>query len=110
MEMKERIQKIIEIKCKSVLAFEKQIGLSNGYIRNTKSISADVCSRILAAFPDISPDWLLNGNGEMLRQLTPEEERISKLMDTIETLQDMLAKQNKMMAELTEMLKQHNSK
>lgn len=65
MGIKERIQQLIDFKRISILAFEKSVGLSNGYLRNTKSISAANCARILATYPDISSEWLLLGQGEM---------------------------------------------
>ena len=51
----------------SNLAFEKACGLSNGYIRNFKgNLGSDKLSNILVAFPELSKDWLLYGEGEML--------------------------------------------
>lgn len=68
MSIKERIHELINFKRLSVLAFEKSVGLSNGYIRNTASISAENCAKILMKYPDISAEWLLKGEGEMLKQ------------------------------------------
>lgn len=65
MNIKERIQQLIDFKRLSVLAFEKSVGLSNGYLRNTANISAENCAKILSTYPDISAEWLLKGEGEM---------------------------------------------
>lgn len=65
MNIKERIQQLIDYKRLSVSAFEKSVGLSNGYLRNTANISAENCAKILASYPDISSEWLLLGQGEM---------------------------------------------
>lgn len=67
MSIKERIYQLIDYKHLSVLAFEKSTGLSNGYIRNTANISAKNCAKILSTFPDVSAEWLINGNGGMLK-------------------------------------------
>ena len=67
--IKERINQLIELKGLNAYRFEVSCGLSNGYI---KSIGEDVGStkleKILRKFRDISPDWLILGEGEMLRK------------------------------------------
>jgi hypothetical protein len=48
--------------------FEKECGLSNGYLRQLrKEPSRDKIESIIAKFPQLSIEWLLNGEGEMLR-------------------------------------------
>jgi hypothetical protein len=48
--------------------FEKECGLSNGYLRQLrKEPSRDKIESIIAKFPQLSVEWLLNGEGEMLR-------------------------------------------
>lgn len=59
--------------------FAKEIGLKDNvkvyHIKNGRNeISADLANAITATFPQISYQWLLTGNGEMLVQNTPEEE------------------------------------
>lgn len=52
----------------SIRAFEKAIGVSNGFVKNaSKGIGADKMQSILHRFPDINEEWLLTGKGEMLR-------------------------------------------
>ena len=67
--IKERISQIIDYKGMNAYSFEKYCELANGYI---KSINVDVGStkleRILRKLPEISPDWLILGEGEMLRK------------------------------------------
>ena len=67
--IKDRILGIIEANGMTQYRFETLCGLSSGYI---KSIGEDVGStklaKILSKFPNISPDWLLLGEGEMLRK------------------------------------------
>ena len=67
--IKERISQIIDYKGMNAYSFEKYCELANGYI---KSVNVDVGStkleKILRKLPEISPDWLIMGEGEMLRK------------------------------------------
>ncbi|WP_288896992.1 S24 family peptidase [uncultured Capnocytophaga sp.] len=59
--------------------FAKEIGLKDNvkvyHIKNGRNeISADLANAITATFPQISYQWLLTGNGEMLVQNTLKEE------------------------------------
>lgn len=65
MNIKERTLNLVKSKNLSVNAFEKATGLSCGYLHNTKNYSAEVCAKILKVYTDISPEWLLLGEGEM---------------------------------------------
>lgn len=48
--------------------FEKQCGLSNGYVANMrKSIQPDKLEKISKCFPELSTGWLMTGEGEMIR-------------------------------------------
>lgn len=64
--IKQRLILFLEESNISQAKFEKAAGLSNGYINNLKnSPSANKLQNIFNAFPDINPDWLLTGSGEM---------------------------------------------
>ena len=53
-------------------AFERQVGLSNGYISKVKkSIGTQQLEKIFSKFTDLNSRWLLTGEGEMLK--TTEE-------------------------------------
>lgn len=99
MSIKERIHQFIEYKRFSVLAFEKTAGLSNGYIYNTKSISAESCTKILTAFPEISSEWLLLGRGEMLR------EKATKQINSQNTTHSFNSNTDETIKELTSIIK-----
>lgn len=50
-------------------AFEAQIGIGNGYISNLKgSIGSEVLAKIKRAYPELSMDWLIDEDGDMIRQ------------------------------------------
>lgn len=66
MTIKEKIQQYIDFKGISVYRLEAEAGLSKGYWGKTKSISADIATKISRVYSDISTDWLLRDEGEML--------------------------------------------
>ena len=67
MTAKEKIQKYIDFKGITIYKLEGSVGLSNGYWGKIKSISADVLIKIARAYPDISAEWLLRGDGSMIK-------------------------------------------
>lgn len=68
MEIRDRIIQFVDYKRVSVTSFEKNIGASKSYISNTKNISAKVLSNILRIYPELSPEWILTGEGTMLKK------------------------------------------
>lgn len=66
--VKQRIISFIKYQKLSQRKFENSINVSNGFVNNiSKSIGADKLQRILSIYPDLNPDWLLYGEGEMLK-------------------------------------------
>ncbi len=71
--IKERVLLIAESKGIQKVEFFKGLGLSYANFKGVQKNSAlgsDAVATILSTYPDISPEWLLNGSGDMLR---PEE-------------------------------------
>jgi SOS-response transcriptional repressor LexA len=68
MDIRDRIIQFIDYKGISFNFFEKNIGASKSYISNTKNISAKVVSNILRIYPELSPEWVLTGEGSMLKK------------------------------------------
>lgn len=70
----ERIKEFIDYKGISVAAFERSIGMSNASfgksLKNKGAIGTDKLENILSKYSDISPLWLLTGEGEMLQTST----------------------------------------
>ena len=71
MTVKDRIQQYIEYKGISVYRLEASAELSKGYWAKTKSISADVVMKISRIYTDLSSEWLLRGEGSMLKSKDP---------------------------------------
>lgn len=67
---KERIMLFLETIGIGQGKFEKTVGLSNGYVNKLKSSpSIEMMRKIVGTFPQLNPDWLMTGNGEMLRPI-----------------------------------------
>ena len=69
----ERVYQFIDFKGVKAVPFEKQIGLSNGYLGKQLSRNADlgegVLIKIIENCPEINPEWLLTGKKPMLKNL-----------------------------------------
>lgn len=61
-------------------------------LKGINALNLTCVSAILTAFPDVSAEWLLRGEGEMLKQSisSKELERINKLNGVIESLQEVI--------------------
>lgn len=69
MTVKERLILFIKHLNIGQAAFEKRVGLSNGYVNNIrKSIQPDKLQKISLIFTELNPGWLMTGEGEMLKQ------------------------------------------
>ncbi len=69
--MNERLKQFIDFLGVSTRNFEQKISVSNGLIgrflsKNT-TIQSDVLSKICYTYPELNPEWLITGRGEMLR-------------------------------------------
>ena len=104
-KIKERVFKYLEINKINKQKFCDKTGISYGNVTGKAQFSefgGEQITEILQTFPDISPDWLLLGKGEMLRQgggksegerpnQSPEIlEIIKKQQETINNLIEML--------------------
>lgn len=64
--IKENIVKTLEFKGISKYKFYQENGISRGVLDQKTGISEDNIARFLAYFPEINPNWLITGKGEML--------------------------------------------
>lgn len=68
----DRIKQYIDTKGISIAAFEKSVGMSNASfsksLKNNGAIGTDKLENILSVYSDISPEWLLTGQGDMLKE------------------------------------------
>lgn len=66
--VRQRLESFIEFKKISKSEFGRTIGVSAAYITSMrKSIQPDKVKRIALSYPDLNINWLLTGNGQMLK-------------------------------------------
>ena len=76
--IKERVMYVLEIKGIAKENFFRQIGMQSSNFRGNAAktpLNSKTLAEILRVLPDISPDWLLTGQGNMLR-VSPEQEQV----------------------------------
>lgn len=68
MGVKERTLEFIEHKGLKMVQFEQMCGLSSGYVKAMRvGFGRDKLNNVLKQFPELSREWLLYGEGEMLK-------------------------------------------
>ena len=110
----ERIKQYIDYKGISISAFEKSIGMGNASfgksLKKGGAIGTDKLENILSIYPEISPNWLLTGTGEMLRSVDitfePEDQKtlvdlVSSQKNEIQFLKDKLEEKDKIISDLS---------
>ena len=66
---KERLIEFLKSENIGQNTFEKKVGWSTGYINNIKSsIGSDKISSIIKEYPLLNIEWLLTGEGEMIKK------------------------------------------
>lgn len=66
--VKERLAAYLGYKGLSQSKFEKICGFSNGYVNSMrKGLSQEKLQSVVANFPDLNRDWLVYGEGAMLK-------------------------------------------
>lgn len=102
MNAKERILEFIKYKGIGQGAFEKAVGISNGYINNNKgTIGSDILNNIVAAYPELNLYWLIAGEGNMLKdEETRESMEMVELRMEIKSLNAQLARERELVGQL----------
>lgn len=108
--LNEKIRDIISIYNMSDRQFAIKIGVTQSVIGSMFQKGTEPSSKVirntLAAFPEISSDWFLRDEGEMLRANSKEAERLNTLLDTISTLQHAINAKSDTIVALNEKIKQ----
>lgn len=66
--VKDRTIEFVKFKGITMKTFEQKCGLSTGYVTSMrKGFGSDKLSNVLMAFPELNRDWLLYGEGEMIK-------------------------------------------
>lgn len=66
--IKQNILYFIEYKGISRYKFYQKTGITRGILDQDNGMSEENTAKFLAYFPEVSPEWLLTGRGDMLRQ------------------------------------------
>lgn len=100
-----RIKEYLDFKGISISAFEKSIGMSNASfgksLKNNGAIGTDKLENILNIYPDISVEWLITGNGEMIKDDSDHSHPVPTLVDS-----ELFVASQKQVGDLINMLKQ----
>ena len=76
--IKDRIIKFIRYRGLRVKQFENICGLSNGYINSMrKGFGREKLENVLSMFPELNRDWIVYGEGEMIKPNTQNSTIIS---------------------------------
>lgn len=114
-DITQRLKEILTYSGLSIRAFSIKCGISqptlDKQLKGLRSVSLDTVLSICATYPEVSRDWILFGEGEMIKVDTNSRdiERISNLVDTISMLQDALKAKSQTIVALTERIKQLES-
>lgn len=66
--IKDRTIEFVKHKGITMKAFEQRCGLSSGYVTSMrKGFGSDKLNNVLIAFPELNRDWLLYGEGDMIK-------------------------------------------
>lgn len=78
MNAKDRIIKYLDSKGISIAKMESELGWGNGGFAKTKSISTEKTIEFLLRFSDVSAEWLLLGEGDMIKTFNDNTELVTK--------------------------------
>ena len=70
MTSRDRIIKFVEYKGISKNKFYKETGLSNGFLDKNNHPGADKIEKIIYSYPELCAEWLITGEGSMLKNDT----------------------------------------
>ena len=70
--IKQRILQFIDQLPISKREFYAKTGISRGTLESKTGITEETITKFFAAYPEVNIDWLIRGEGEMLRALPPE--------------------------------------
>lgn len=85
--IKERFMQYLDNKGISPTKAEQMLGWGKGALIKAKSISADKTGEFLLLFNELSAEWLLRGEGDMIKkESSPEVEELLKYIKQLEAL------------------------
>ncbi len=96
-ELKDRLVSFVRYLGLNNAEFEREVGLSNGFVskasyKTRKTSIKRVCDK----YPQLNPDWLLNGKGEMIRENVNTTQNVDRLLKIIEHLMEQLQEEKEL--------------
>ena len=85
-----RVLQFIEYKGITKYKFCKDLGFSNKFLDNSSNMGTDNACKILHYFPELSAEWLITGNGEMLRNEMKKEVVNANDSDLVDVLKSQI--------------------
>ena len=115
--VKERVYAFLQHKGISIKRFEEQCGLSNGYVSSMrKGFGSEKLNNVLKEFPELSREWLLYGEGEMLsttdspEAAAPPADKLTQSLTTlIDTNATLVTTNAQLVAQLADLLQRIKS-
>ena len=108
MDIIERIQQIIVHEGLNVSSFSRKIGVGDQTIRGIvvqkrNNPGYDVIAKIIQTFNWVDPEWLITGQGEMIKKtLLNKDENTNTLTELVEYLREKDVKIEKLIEEKAE--------
>lgn len=104
--VKQRISYYIDNLGIGITKFYKESGVTYGVLSQKSNLSEDNIVKFLTRYAEVSPDWLLLGQGEMFRgnfletpvNQSKQVERLEKQVDDLMEMNKNLIEANKMLA------------
>ena len=105
MDIRDKILLYLQNQGVKKVDFCRKTGIANGFFNKKGSVTSQNLEAIFENFQNLSPDWLLTGKGEMLRngasKDTPED---NPLHIDIEAVKLLIAEKDRTIANLQEKL------
>lgn len=94
-EVPNRLKEFIAAIGENVARFETNLGFGNGFVRGTNArMRKATISKLQECYPQLNIDWLLTGEGQMLR---PVNEQLSYSQPSDATMQELIKMFNRVM-------------
>jgi phage repressor protein C with HTH and peptisase S24 domain len=82
----ERVREYLDYKGISKYKFCNDLGFSNKFLDNSSNMGTDKACKILHYYPDLNSEWLLTGNGPMIKEENTSVVVMNSDRKTVDTL------------------------
>lgn len=107
--VKQRLLQYAKSECIGMMEFYEKSSISQSNFSGKgaeSALSTDKIIHILITFPDINPDWLLLGKGEMLRGSDREKPSDTTVSILLQRLEDLARENGSLQAQIDEYKKE----